>query len=220
MQRSLMLAGRSGGSALFGRVPQLQRACTFRSGRAFGRRLATTQARRGLSELLSLSEKCVWARGGERGICGALWGLPAGAAGAGRSALWETRRRAALQGAAAALLSPPRPCAAALPSPSPHPAARPPARCRPKGGREPLRAGTVSPMQEVPSHIPRPPYADKGNMPDWDPKPQARPGGAGAAGWWRRRRRCWVQRGRPAGRRRGCQGSQRLPANLLQQHNQ
>ena len=27
-------------------------------------------------------------------------------------------------------------------------------------------------MLEVPKHIPRPPYADRGSLPDWDPNPQ------------------------------------------------
>ena len=36
----------------------------------------------------------------------------------------------------------------------------------------PLRPGKVSPKLEVPAHIPRPPYADSGEMPDWDPNPQ------------------------------------------------
>ncbi|KAL4445910.1 hypothetical protein ABPG77_009109 [Micractinium sp. CCAP 211/92] len=36
----------------------------------------------------------------------------------------------------------------------------------------PLRPGKVSPKLEVPPHIPRPPYADSGMMPDWDPNPQ------------------------------------------------
>ena len=36
----------------------------------------------------------------------------------------------------------------------------------------PLRPGKVSPKLEVPAHILRPPYADSGMMPDWDPKPQ------------------------------------------------
>lgn len=36
----------------------------------------------------------------------------------------------------------------------------------------PLRPGKVAPMLEVPPHIPRPPYADSGRMPDWDPNPQ------------------------------------------------
>lgn len=30
----------------------------------------------------------------------------------------------------------------------------------------------MSPKLEVPAHIPRPPYADSGIMPDWDPNPQ------------------------------------------------
>lgn len=33
------------------------------------------------------------------------------------------------------------------------------------GGREPLRPHTLSPPREVPPHIPRPPYADSGNLP-------------------------------------------------------
>lgn len=38
--------------------------------------------------------------------------------------------------------------------------------------RAPLRPGKVSPKLEVPAHIKRPPYADSGMMPDWDPNPQ------------------------------------------------
>jgi methionyl aminopeptidase len=38
--------------------------------------------------------------------------------------------------------------------------------------RAPLRPGKVSPMREVPAHIPRPPYADSGMLPDWDRTPQ------------------------------------------------
>jgi len=38
--------------------------------------------------------------------------------------------------------------------------------------RIPLSPGTVSPCLEVPPHIPRPPYADTGVMPDWDNRPQ------------------------------------------------
>ncbi|GAB4816876.1 hypothetical protein N2152v2_003922 [Parachlorella kessleri] len=43
---------------------------------------------------------------------------------------------------------------------------------KPKSDREPLRAGKVSPMLEVPRHIPRPPYTERGSLPDWDPNPQ------------------------------------------------
>lgn len=39
-------------------------------------------------------------------------------------------------------------------------------------GRQPLKPGEVSPRRDVPPHIPRPPYADSGKMPDWDMNPQ------------------------------------------------
>ena len=51
------------------------------------------------------------------------------------------------------------------------PATCPASPCR-EEERSPLRPGKVSPMLEVPAHIPRPPYADSGKMPDWDPDPQ------------------------------------------------
>ena len=52
-----------------------------------------------------------------------------------------------------------------------------PSCCRDEADKPPpLRPGKVSPMREVPAHIPRPPYAETGAMPDWDPNPQVRLG--------------------------------------------
>jgi methionyl aminopeptidase len=40
------------------------------------------------------------------------------------------------------------------------------------GKRAPLKPGLLSPPRPVPAHIPRPPYADTGALPDWDSTPQ------------------------------------------------
>ena len=57
------------------------------------------------------------------------------------------------------------------------------AACREESSKPPpLRPGKVSPMLLVPAHIQRPPYADSGSMPDWDPNPQVGGVWAGSAG--------------------------------------
>ncbi|GFR50025.1 hypothetical protein Agub_g12175, partial [Astrephomene gubernaculifera] len=43
---------------------------------------------------------------------------------------------------------------------------------KPLHNRPPLKPGKVSPRLPVPPHIPRPPYADRGNLPPWSDKSQ------------------------------------------------